>query len=69
MSSEAQATMATALQNLSVAWQEVRASWRDAKAVEFEERYLKGLPGEMAQAGTVMAEIEKLLQKAKHDCG
>jgi hypothetical protein len=69
MSSEAEATLSAALQNLTVAWQEVRGYWRDAKAVEFEERYLKELPTRTTQAGTVMAEIEKVLKKAKTDCG
>ena len=69
MSSEAEASLAAALQNLTVAWQEVRAHWRDAKCLEFEERYLKELPSRTAQAGTVMGEIEKILKKAKNDCG
>ena len=38
-------------------------------AMEFEERYLKELPSRTTQAATVMAEIEKILKKAKHDCG
>jgi hypothetical protein len=69
MSSEAEASMAAALQNLNVAWQEVRGHWRDAKAVEFEEKYLKELPSRTTQAGVVMAEIDKILRKARNDCG
>jgi len=69
MSSEAEASLAAALQNLNVAWQEVRGYWRDAKAVEFEDRYLKELPSRTTQAGTVMGEIDKVLKKAKNDCG
>ena len=69
MSSEAEASLAAALQNLNVAWQEVRGYWRDAKAVEFEDRYLKELPSRTTQSGTVMGEIDKVLKKAKNDCG
>jgi len=69
MSSEAEASLGAALQNLEVAWQEVRGHWRDAKAVEFEERYLKELPSRTTQASAVMAEIDKILKKAKSDCG
>jgi hypothetical protein len=69
MSSEAEASLASALQNVTVAWQEVRGYWRDVKCGEFEERYLKELPGRATQAATVMAEIEKLLKKARNDCG
>jgi hypothetical protein len=69
MSSEAEASLAAALQNLQVAWQDVRAHWRDAKALEFEETYLRELPSRVTQASTVMAEIDKVLKQVKHDCG
>lgn len=69
MSSEAEASLAAALQNLTVAWQEVRGHWRDAKCGEFEERYLRELPSRTTQAAATMAELEKLLKKVKNDCG
>ena len=69
MSSEAEASLEAAMQNLTVAWQEVRGYWRDAKCLEFEERFLKELPSRTTQATTVIADIEKVLKKAKHDCG
>jgi hypothetical protein len=69
MSSESEASLAAALQNLTVAWQEVCGHWRDAKRVEFEERYLKDLPSRTTQASAVMAEIDKVLKKARNDCG
>jgi hypothetical protein len=69
MSSEAQASLEAALQNLTIAWEEVRGYWRDEKAAEFEERYLKELPSRTTQAATVMSELDKILKKAKHDCG
>lgn len=69
MSSEADATLSAALQNLHVAWQEVRGHWRDAKALEFEERFLKELPTRATQATSLMAEIDKIVKKVKHDCG
>ena len=67
MSAEAQATLGTVLQNVSAAWDEVRGHWRDAKCAEFEERYLKDLPGRTAEALNVIAEIDKLLKKVKSD--
>ncbi len=69
MSSEAEASLAAALQNLTIAWQEVRGHWRDAKCLQFEERYLKELPSRTTQAAAVMAEIDKVLKKVKKDCG
>ncbi len=68
MSSEAEASLAAALQNLNVAWQEVQGHWRDAKRLEFEERYLKELPSRTTQAASVIAEIEKVLKNARNDC-
>jgi len=68
MSSEAEASLAAALQNLTIAWQEVRGHWRDAKCGEFEERYLKELPSRTTQAAGMMEEIGKILKKAKNDC-
>jgi hypothetical protein len=68
MSSEAEASLAAALQNLTIAWQEVRGHWRDAKCAEFEERYLKDLPSRATQAAAIMSEIEKILRKVKNDC-
>jgi len=69
MSSEAEASLEAAMQNLTVAWQEVRGYWRDVKCGEFEDRYLKELPSRTTQATAVIAEIEKVLKKAKNDCG
>jgi hypothetical protein len=69
MSSEAAARLEAALLNLNIAWQEVRASWRDAKCAEFEERFLKELPSRTTQAAAVISEIEKVLKKVRDDCG
>ena len=69
MSAEAEAMLSAAMQNLTIAWQEVRAHWRDEKAIAFEERFLKELPSRVTQASTVIAELEKVLKKARIDCG
>ena len=68
MSSEGEAGLAAALKNLRVAWDEARGHWRDAKALEFEERFLKDLPSRVTQAASVMADIDKVLKKARIDC-
>lgn len=68
MSSEAEASIQAALQNLRIAWDDVRGYWRDAKCLEFEERYLKELPSRTVQASTIMADIDKILKKVKNDC-
>ena len=68
MSTEGGGTLAAALQNLTIAWQEVRAHWRDAKAQQFEDKFLKELPSRTTQAASVMADIEKIIKKARNDC-
>jgi hypothetical protein len=68
MSTEAEASLTAALQNLRIAWDEVGGHWRDAKRLEFEERYLKELPTRTTQATSIMTEIDKILKKVKHDC-
>jgi len=68
MSSEAESTLEAALQNLTIAWQEVRGYWRDAKCAEFEERYLRDLPSRTVQAATVIADMEKIFKKVRYDC-
>lgn len=53
---------------LSERWHATKAYWRDAKAVEFEKRYLEPLPGLVTKTGTVMNELEVLLKKIRKDC-
>jgi hypothetical protein len=68
MSSESEAGLSAALQNLNIAWDEVCSHWRDTKRMDFEERYLKELPSRTTQAGNIIAEIEKVLKKVRNDC-
>jgi hypothetical protein len=57
-----------AMKDLSAEWQQAKESWRDAKAREFEERYLDPLPGYIARATAVMEEVETLMRKVRKDC-
>ena len=57
-----------AVKNLSVQWQQARGYWRDAKSMEFEERYLEPLPNLAARASAVIEEIDAVLRKIKADC-
>jgi len=53
---------------LSEQWHATKTSWRDAKALEFEKRYLEPLPGLISKTGAVMNELEVLLKKIRKDC-
>ena len=62
------ANLTQAMKELSLAWQQTRADWRDTKAVEFDDRYLEVLPQHVGRATAAMEEIENLLKKVRHDC-
>jgi hypothetical protein len=53
---------------LQTQWQQTRATWTDAKAIEFEKIYLEPLPALVAQAGIAVEELNALLSKLRHDC-
>ena len=53
---------------LSEQWHATKAYWSDAKALEFEKRYLEPLPGLVSRSGAVMNELETILKKIRKDC-
>ncbi len=64
----AASNLGQATKELSIAWQQTRSSWRDAKSAEFESKFLDPLPGYIARAGTALEELDALLRKVKADC-
>jgi hypothetical protein len=57
-----------AVKELLAAWDATRAYWRDAKAVEFGERYIDSLPVDIAKALVAMGDIDKILKKIRTAC-
>jgi len=53
---------------LFMRWEETRASWRDAKAIDFDKEYLAGLPQAVATATRVIEELDAVLSKLHADC-
>lgn len=53
---------------LMISWAETKHSWRDAKAREFEAKYLEPLPQAVESAVKVMNELDKVLHKIRQDC-
>ena len=49
-------------------WQQTRASWTDAKSLQFEKDYLEALHPLVSQAIHVADEINVLLAKVRSDC-
>ena len=62
------AGLAQALKDLSAQWQQTRVHWLDAKAAEFQQKYLENLPILVARTTNAFEEIETLLRKIRNDC-
>lgn len=60
--------LAMATRHLQARWGETQFSWRDAKAREFDERYLSELMNTVNTAFRVIDDLDKLLEKVHADC-
>jgi hypothetical protein len=60
--------LAQAMKDLSQAWQQTRAQWRDAKAIEFDDRYLEVLPQHVGRAISAIEELDGVLKQVRSDC-
>ena len=68
MSNVSASNLNQAFKDLHLSWQATRSYWRDIKSQEFEHKYLKELPAQIAQVKTVMEEMDLLLRKVRNDC-
>ncbi len=53
---------------LRVQWQQTRVYWNDAKALEFEQRFLVELFATVDKTVGVIEQIDKLMSKIRKDC-
>ena len=53
---------------LTKRWEETKNHWRDAKAQEFEQRYLQELFANVDKTITAMDKLNELLIKVQKDC-
>ena len=60
--------LAAISKELSVRWHETRHSWKDHKAVEFEQRFLDDLLARVDKTVTVIEKLDQLLAKVRSDC-
>ena len=65
---EGKSTLLQAMKDLSVQWENTRAYWRDVKAMEFERKYLEGMPNLVARTSTAMDELSALIRRVEVDC-
>lgn len=54
--------------DLSAQWNQTRNYWRDAKAAEFEHRYLEELFLGVDRTVTILEKLDALLKKVREDC-
>ena len=54
--------------DLSIKWEETKVYWRDAKAQEFENKYLEELLVGMDKTVTIIEKLDEVLKRLKHDC-
>ena len=61
-------TLSKAVRDLNVAWGQTKNYWRDAKAREFEEKYIDPLPDALNNASSIIEELDRVLTKIRRDC-
>ena len=62
------ARLAALTRELLNRWQQTRECWRDAKAREFDERYMLELESMVKSATTGIANLERVIRKVRNDC-
>lgn len=49
-------------------WQQTREYWRDAKAEEFQHKYLDELMSSVDKTVGVIEQLDKLMTRIRNDC-
>ena len=53
---------------LNERWLATTVHWRDAKAQDFEKRYMEPVPSLVTKTSAAMNELEIILKKIRKDC-
>jgi hypothetical protein len=53
---------------LTVRWEETKLHWKDARAQEFEQRFMQELLARVDKAMIAIEKLEKLAARARSDC-
>jgi len=53
---------------LSLKWEDTRQQWQDAKATEFEQKFLEELAAAVERAAPVFDDLDKLISRVRSDC-
>jgi hypothetical protein len=49
-------------------WKVTRESWRDAKSLEFERKYLEDLVASVDKTVAIIEQLDKVMTKIRKDC-
>ena len=60
--------VAAATKDLLRTWAGTKEHWQDAKAHEFEQRFLSELMSSVDRAVPVFEDLEKMIKKIRSDC-
>ena len=60
--------LTNAVRDLNTRWEQTKNYWKDAKAREFEEKYIKPLPDALNSASSIIEELDQVLTKIRRDC-
>jgi hypothetical protein len=60
--------LVAATKDLVRRWEETKESWQDAKATEFEQKYLFELLAAIERAAPVFDDLDKLLNRIRSEC-
>lgn len=62
------ARIASLTKDLVGRWNETRNYWRDEKATEFEQEYIRELTASVNSAVTALEKLDLLLNRIHNDC-
>lgn len=62
------ARLSALTKGILVEWSATKESWHDAKAQEFEARYIEELRSNVERAGMIIDQLDKLVGKVRSDC-
>ena len=60
--------LARATKDLFLTWEATKRAWRDAKADEFESKYLAELQTAVDRAVPVFDDLDKLVDRVRSEC-
>jgi hypothetical protein len=60
--------LAATSKELALRWDETKNYWQDAKAAEFEHRYMDELLARVDKTVTVIEKLDELLNRVRSDC-